>query len=139
MTQVKRSTLARYGVPVLLVALSAAVTWLVPVIGERVPFALFYVPVIAAALYGGVGPALLAIALSLSVTTYLFLPPLHSFDIGQDGLIRLVTFFLISLMISLVLERIKRAEAQAQESRDQLFTTLRSIGDAVIATDARGV
>src|SRR4051812_3936308 len=120
MTRVKRSTLARYGIPALVVALVAAITWLVPVIGQRVPFALFYIPVIVATLYGGRGPALLSIALSLLAAAYLFLPPVHSFQIGQDGLIRLITFSLISLMISLVLERIKSAEARAQESRDQL-------------------
>ncbi|HYJ45985.1 MAG TPA: DUF4118 domain-containing protein, partial [Pyrinomonadaceae bacterium] len=113
----KHSATTRYAVPVLLVALAAVITWLVPVIGERVPFALFYVPVIVAALYGGRGPALVAIALTLLVAGYLFLPPLYTFEIGQEGLIRLVTFFLIALMISLVLERVKSAEARAQESR----------------------
>jgi PAS domain S-box-containing protein len=139
MTQVKRSTLARYGLPALLVVLAATITWLVPGMGQRVPFALFYVPVIIAALYGGRGPALLAVALSLVAGAYLFLPPAYTFHIDIDGLIRLLTFFLITLMLSLVIERIRRAEAQAEESREQLFTTLRSIGDAVIATDARGV
>ena len=138
MTQTKRPTLARYALPVLLVAAATAITWLIPVIGQRVPFALFYIPVIIAALYGGRGPALVAIGLSLLFASYLFLPPLYTFEIGQDGLIRLITFALIALMVSLVIERIKVAETRAQESRDQLFTTLRSIGDAVIATDARG-
>jgi PAS domain S-box-containing protein len=138
MTQVKRSTLARYSLPVLLVAVAAAITWLVPGMLERIPFALFYVPVIVAALYGGRGPALVAIALSLLFGAYLFIPPAYTFNIGIDGLIRVVTFGLVALMVSLVIERIKRAETRAQESRDQLLTTLRSIGDAVIATDARG-
>ncbi|HEX8889890.1 MAG TPA: PAS domain S-box protein [Pyrinomonadaceae bacterium] len=138
MTQVKRSTLARYSLPVLLVAVAAAVTWLIPMIGQRVPFALFYIPVIIAALYGGRGPALVAIGLTLLAAAYLFLQPIYTFEIGQDGLVRLITFALIALMVSLVIERIKVAETRAQESRDQLFTTLRSIGDAVIATDARG-
>src|SRR4051812_38510360 len=113
MTQVKRSPLARYGISALLVTVAAVITWLVPTMGGRVPFALFYVPVIVAALYGGRGPALLAIALSLAAATYLFLPPVYTFDIGFDGLIRLVTFFFISLMISIIIERIKSAEAKA--------------------------
>jgi len=138
MTQVKRSPLARYGIPVLLVSLAAAITWLIPTMGERIPFALFYFPIIIAALYGGLGPALLTVLLSLLLGTYLFIPPVHSFNIGWDGFIRVSTFFTIALLVTLVIERIRRAESLAQGSRDQLVTTLRSIGDAVIATDAKG-
>ena len=138
MTQVKLSPLARYGVPVLLVLLAAAVTWAIPTMGQRIPFALFYVPIIVAALYGGIGPGLLTVALSLLLGTYLFIPPVHSFNIGWDGLVHVSTFFIISMAVTLIIERIRRAEGRAEVSREQLFTTLRSIGDAVISTDAKG-
>ncbi len=138
MTQVKLPPLARYAVPLFLVLVAAVVTWLIPGMGERVPFALFYIPIIVAALYGGLGPGLLTIALSLLLGTYLVVPPAYSFDIGWDGLIRSSTFAVIALMVTLVIERIRRAEGRAQQRRDELVTTLRSIGDAVITTDANG-
>ena len=139
MTQVKLSPIARYGVPVLLVLLAAAVTWAIPTMGQRIPFALFYVPIIVAAFYGGIGPGLLTVALSLLLGTYLFIPPVHSFNIGWDGLVHVSTFFIISMAVTLIIERIRRAEGRAEVSREQLVTTLRSIGDAVISTDAKGL
>src|SRR5919202_159129 len=104
MTRVKLSPLARYAAPVFMVLVAAAVTWLVPGMGERIPFALFYIPIIVAALYGGLGPGLLTVVLSLLLGTYLFIPPAYSFNIGWDGLIRVSTFFIVSLAVTLVIE-----------------------------------
>jgi len=57
---------ARYSVAILSVAIAAALRLaLDPVLGEVAPFILFFLPVVLAAWYGGLGPGLLATTLSL--------------------------------------------------------------------------
>ena len=59
----QRTILQRYGVGVL-VALVAGVCqyWLQPLVGERFPFAIFPLAVLAASWMGGLGPGLVATA-----------------------------------------------------------------------------
>jgi PAS domain S-box-containing protein len=137
MPQVKRSALMRYGFAVLVVALAAVLTWWFPLLGERIPFALFYGAVMLSTWYGGRWPGLLTTALSAVLIALLFLPPAFS-AIDLDGILLLGVFLLVSWVINYLTEKAQRAEAQASESREQLLTTLRSIGDAVISTDPRG-
>src|SRR5215510_1720257 len=64
--------MARYGVAVLSVAIAAALRLaLDPILGDVAPFILFYLPVILTAWYGGLGPGLLATALSMLLGDYL--------------------------------------------------------------------
>jgi PAS domain S-box-containing protein len=138
MPQVTRSPLTRYGFSILMVALAALVTWFIPLLSERVPFALFYAAVIMSTWYGGKWPGLFTIALSALTSAYLFLPPASSLRIGVEEALLLGVFIFVSLVINYLMERAQRAEMNESESREQLLTTLRSIGDAVIATDPQG-
>jgi PAS domain S-box-containing protein len=138
MSQVKHSPVLRYGVAVLCVALVATLTSLIPMFQERAPFTLFFASIILVSVYYGFGAALLAIALSVLVGAYLFLPPLHTLRVGTDGALRLTTFTFLTLLINFLTYRIKRAEQAARASEQQLSTTLMSIGDAVISTDTDG-
>src|SRR5436305_5635518 len=103
----------------------------------RVIFAFFYVAVFVAVWFGGRGPGLFAIALSVVIADIFFL---NSSLLAPDfsGLIPNVFFVGISLIAVLLIERSRHAEASAHVSRESLETTLRSIGDAVISTDAAG-
>jgi PAS domain S-box-containing protein len=138
MSQVKHSPVLRYGVAVLCVALAATLTSLIPTFQERAPFTLFFAGIILVSVYYGFGEALLAIALSVLVGAYLFLPPVHTLRVGADGALRLTTFTFLTLLINFLTYRIKRAERSARVSEQQLSTTLMSIGDAVISTDTEG-
>jgi PAS domain S-box-containing protein len=138
MPQVKRFPLLRYGLAVLTVALATIITWLIPPLSESAPFSLFFVAVVVSTFYGGRWSGLLAIALALLIGAYLFIPPKYSLGIGKEGLFRVSVFALLTLVITFFMERIRRAEAQARASREHMLTTLRSIGDAVITTDAQG-
>jgi PAS domain S-box-containing protein len=103
----------------------------------RVIFAFFYLAVFIAVWFGGRGPALFSIALSLLVADLFFLPAdLLAPDLS--GLIPNLFFAGISLMAVFLLERSRRAEREAHAARKSLETTLKSIGDAVISTDAGG-
>ena len=103
----------------------------------RVIFAFFYVAVFVAVWFGGRGPGLFAIALSVVIADIFFL---NSSILAPDlsGLIPNVFFVGISIIAVLLIERSRQAEASARVSRESLETTLKSIGDAVISTDDAG-
>jgi PAS domain S-box-containing protein len=138
MPQLKRSHLSDYIFAVLVVAAATAITWFFPLLGSRIPFALFYVAVMLSTWYGGKWPGLLATALSALLSGYLFLPPINSLNIGFEEVLLLSVFVLVSLVICSLTERAKRAETKERAVQEQLLITLKSIGDAVIATDEHG-
>jgi PAS domain S-box-containing protein len=135
------SAWARYGLAVISVATSMLLTYVLRLAASaqnaRVIFAFFYLAVFVAVWFGGRGPAIFSIALSLLVADLFFLPAdLLAPDFS--GLIPNVFFAGISLMAVFLLERSRRAEREAHTARKSLETTLKSIGDAVISTDAGG-
>src|SRR5215212_1040606 len=134
---------ARYA---LAVAASAAATLLMfafyAVSGiERgaVPFIFYFVAIIVVALYAGRGPVLLTIALSALAANLFFLGPTYGLALDFSDVLQTGVFVAVSLSISALADRSARAESAARADRESLQTTLRSIGDAVIATDARGL
>jgi PAS domain S-box-containing protein len=136
MPEVKSSPLFRYALAVLAVALATLFTKLLRF--EERPFALYFAAVMVATLYGGRTPGFLAIALSALLSSYFFLSPQYPFKIGLEGLVQLGLFFFVAILISSLTSRLRGAERAARLSEAGLSTTLRSIGDAVISTDARG-
>ena len=78
---VKRSLLLRYGAAVLVVALALLLDFLLtPLIVQDLSFLLGLVAVLIVALFGGLGPGLLASAIAALALDYFFLPPLDSFS-----------------------------------------------------------
>ena len=132
----------RYGLAALLVAAASLLMFaLYDFIGlERgsVPFIFFFGAVLLSARYGGRGPGLFSVALSALLAEYFFLPPFSSLTFDLSGVFQVGVFILIASLIVLLTDKSKRAEASTRESRESLSTTLRSIGDGVIATDERG-
>ncbi len=138
MSQVMRSPLQRYGMAVLLVALSALLVAFIPGVQARAPFALFLASIIIISVYASLSEALVTAVLSALVVAYLFLPPLYTFRIGLEGVSRLSSFMFLALLISFMIQKVKRAEMTARLREEQMSTTLLSIGDGVIVTDAAG-
>jgi K+-sensing histidine kinase KdpD len=65
-----------------------------PILGEKVPFILFYPTVVLAAWFGGLGPGLLTTALSVFITWYVFMPPTYSFALfGSHRVSAIDNFF----------------------------------------------
>jgi PAS domain S-box-containing protein len=104
----------------------------------RIPFVFYFPAVIIATLYGGRGAGIFSAFLSALVSAYFFVPPSFSLAIGFGGLVQLSVFLFVSLLIHTLTERSLNAEERERESGQWLATTLSSIGDAVIATDAAG-
>ncbi len=104
------------------------------ILGSSVPYITLYPAVAFSAVYGGLGPGLVATFLSLGSMFYFILPALHH----EADMVRAGLFFGFCLIFSLFSEALARSRARSARDRDLLSVTLSSIGDAVISTDAGG-
>src|SRR5262245_2938512 len=95
-------TTARYGGAVLAVTVATVLRLLFnPILGFRLPFLAYVITIILVACYAGFGPALLSIALSAVLGTYLFITPTNSlFVADSSGVLQLVSFSVLSLVVS---------------------------------------
>ncbi len=138
----QRSAVWRYGVAAAAVAAATLLTFpLQKALGAeagRIPFALYFPAIVVATLYGGRVPGLLSVLLSALSSAYFFVDPFFSVNIGLSGLVQVGVFLFVSLLIHTMTDRRQRADEKARKSEEWLSTTLKSIGDAVIATDAAG-
>jgi PAS domain S-box-containing protein len=85
------------------------------------------------------GPGLLATALSVALTNYFFVAPVHSFkiDISSDAA-NLVRFIIGSVLVTMLMDALYKARRRAEEQQQLAAVILSSIGDAVLAADAEG-
>jgi PAS domain-containing protein len=127
-----RRWLTRYGVAALTIVPAMAFMALVPGVprwpGTAALVCLF--AVLLSAWYGGFGPGLLTTALVATLT----LTP--DFPLWKQ--VRLLVFIAEGALISSLLGSLHTARRRAEESERWLAAVLSSIGDAVIAADARG-
>jgi PAS domain S-box-containing protein len=146
---------ARYGVAVASVVLAClGREALTPGVGPTVlPFIFFFPAVAIAAWFGGLGPGMLAVALSALAANWFFTEPIHAFGIASRYDVLAFAAFLMAAMLIVgaihamhfargrlvdeIVER-KRAETELTKARDLLVTTVASIGDAIIVTDEKG-
>ena len=103
------------------VASSAAATaltwWLSP---EAVGLSsLFFAAVMFSAWYGGLGPGLVATAISGFATAYLFIEPTRSLTLESDDLVRLGVFVAVSVLISSLHTRTRESEQVAVRARQE--------------------
>ncbi|MDB5350084.1 MAG: domain S-box [Planctomycetota bacterium] len=142
-----RPPLQRYGAAVAAVILATVARLaLDPALGDLFPFATLFLSVLVVAAYAGRGPALLATAFGAVASVLFLLPPRSGFAVrGFDNQAGLVVYLVVGVGIALLGGALrharKRAEGHADEAvrqREQLRTTLASIGDAVLVTDAEG-
>jgi PAS domain S-box-containing protein len=133
----------KYGITVLLISFATLVQWLLWPFIETAPFILYYPTIILASLYGD---GLSAILLSMIIAQYYFVPPSDSFSISWPmDVVRQFLFFISALMIRHITRKLastvkalKVEKEKSQKAELWLSTTLKSIGDAVIATDKTG-
>ena len=144
----------RYGCAVLSVGLIFALRLVFyPILGNRYPFVLFFFTIVLAAGYGGYGPALVALTLSLLSTAYLFMGSHAGPYLFESRTQGALAFFIAGLVVALLGGTLRRARERAlattfelrraleaqQAEREWLQITLASIADAVIATDPNGL
>jgi signal transduction histidine kinase len=142
---VNRPLTASAGYAVALAAVGAALVsaLLLRDVLEPGVFPLFLVAVTVSALYGGVGPALLATVLSLLASYYVFLAPLYSFAFDQSGLSRLLffrmgTFTAAALLIIAMATARTRAIATARRARAETEEAHRRMAFLAEASEVLG-
>jgi PAS domain S-box-containing protein len=142
--------LARYALAVVVVAASFLLrSFLVQGLGLAMPpFITFFPAIIIVAVLAGLGPGLLATALTALAADYLILPPFGSLSIAKTSdAIALALFATMGVLISLLAEGYRRSllsiaaykEEQALwVSNEKLDVALASMTDAVFISDVKG-
>ncbi|MGE0130578.1 MAG: ATP-binding protein [Blastocatellales bacterium] len=138
MSKFHQSKLSRYGIAIVAVALALALTLLLGTTDLPEPNELFLVAVLIGAWYGGLGPGLLALTLSIAALGYFYFPAASSFATGVSDAMRVILFMAVAAPISLISSARKRAVVALRESEELHRITLSNISDAVFLTDGKG-
>ncbi len=115
-----------YGIAVLSVAAALLISRLPAVHLQDAPVSLFLCGVILSAWFGGVGPGLLATALSALAFNYYFLPPIHSLGPKPDEIPRLVIFTVSALFVGSLSAAERSAIESLRRARDDLRKTVQA-------------
>jgi PAS domain S-box-containing protein len=144
-----------YGLAVLTVLAATLLRMaLIPLIGDyAIPFITYFPAVLIAACYAGFRAGLISLLLSSATAGFFFTYPPRSFWIPHSNdQVELAIFLAVGLGMTLLSRSQKRALERADQEaslrrgaefeerlqRQRFETTLASIGDGVIATDAMG-
>src|SRR5215208_1766409 len=109
-----------YGLAVVLSALALVLMLLLRPLMEHSVFFLFLAAVAISALYGGLGPGLVATVLSTAACEYFFVPPDYVSLSGPEGILRLTIFVSTGVMLSWFAEGHRRANIRLREHNEDL-------------------
>jgi PAS domain S-box-containing protein len=139
-TQAARRLMNAYGWPLAAVALALLIRGLLnPLLAHDLPFFTLYFSTIFSAWKGGLRPGLLSLVLGLAGGVFLFAEPQFSLQLADPvQLFHQLRFAGVGIAISLICESLHRSRNRLDFRRQLLRSTLASIGDAVITTDAQG-
>jgi PAS domain S-box-containing protein len=130
-----RLSLRPYAITIALFLAALAISLLLRPVVERVPFIFFWPVVIISAWYGGMGPSLLAVVLSVLTVNHFLISSYEGNTVYVADAAALLIFTLLAGLISWLTDVRRRSEEAAYQQRERFSITLNSIGDAVIATD----
>jgi C4-dicarboxylate-specific signal transduction histidine kinase len=119
------STFLRYGLAVLAVPVAT----IIQLFGDR-DFAVtpsYFCAVLLTAWFGGLGPGLFAIALSIPALMYYFVPPTRTFSVDAAHMPSLILFSLAALFVTWLSVRERNATKSLVYARDQLDIKLREL------------
>ncbi|MGZ3360474.1 MAG: PAS domain-containing protein [Xanthobacteraceae bacterium] len=95
---------------------------------DTAPFvSLFLCAIMFASWFGGVGPGLLATALSIFAFNYYFLPPMYSVAVAFKDLPRLLLFAITALFVVALNAVQRRTAGSLERTRDDLQTAVREL------------
>jgi two-component system, cell cycle sensor histidine kinase and response regulator CckA len=100
---------------------------------------LFVLPILISAYVGGLGPGLVSTAITAVGTNFFLLDPVYVLSL-PSGLrsAEWLGLIAVGVAVSYVNAALQRSRATAEADRQLYAVTLRSIGEAVIATDVAG-
>ncbi len=116
-----------YGIAVFSVGAALIVSRWPPLHMQEAPVSLFLCAVILSAWFGGVGPGLLATALSVLAFYYYFLPPIHSLGAKPGEIPRLVIFMVSALFVESLSVAQRSATESLRRARDDLRGTVQEL------------
>jgi PAS domain S-box-containing protein len=108
----------RYGLSVLSVAISTVATMPVQSFGVRT--SLFFPAVLLATWFGGTGPGLLAVLLSILSINFFFTEPFYAFQFSVQDIPTTIAFLFSALVLSSWSTARKRSESRLRESESEL-------------------
>jgi PAS domain S-box-containing protein len=110
-----------------------------PILGNNLPFVTLFGAVAAAVWLGGALPGIAVTVVGYFAAAYFFIEPRGQIVFsGASNIVGLLAFLFTSGLIVVIGEASRRAHIRANEHRELLRVTLRSIGDAVVTTDVDG-
>jgi PAS domain S-box-containing protein len=119
------STVGRYVVAVLLIAVALAASKAAVTFLHIEPFvSLFLCAIMVAAWFGGFGPGLLAIAVGFLAFDYYLVPPVNSLTFDPKQLTRLGLFLAVALFVNWLSASQRTAARSLRRSRDELLAAL---------------
>ena len=121
----KYSRAIQYGLAILSVALALQFTLLLQPLMEHNIFLLFLAAVVIVAWHAAPGPTLTAAALSALLAHHYFLHPLLAFTPDPGDFPQLGIFLIVSLIISLMSVRRRRAESELKRAHQELESRIR--------------
>jgi K+-sensing histidine kinase KdpD len=84
-------------------------------LGEGVPFILYYPAIVIAAWFGGLWPGILSTVLGGLIAWYVFIPPTYSFVVSNFAApAQSVIFFLVGTLTSLLAESLHEANSSSK-------------------------
>ena len=113
-----RHSLVRYGGAVLAVVAATLGTRLLTALGDVGISPLFFAAILLSAWFGGLGPGLVATALSGVATAYLLMPHVNSFAGVRDAALRLVVFTIVALLSSSLHAATRRAAEASRKAKE---------------------
>jgi len=131
---------ASYAISVALVLAAIGIRWIIdPFVGTHVPFTTFYPAVFAAALIGGLGPAMLAIALAALAAWYIFMPPAFSFALEQSGDAEILLFVVVNAVNVFIATLISNMVDRLAAQQRNVLLLLDSAPNGLAVVDENGL
>ena len=129
----KPPAFTRYGVVVVLVGLSVLMSEFVESRWKSTPFvSVFTCAIVLSAWFGGFGPGLLSVILSVLAFDYYFLPPTHSLVPNPNEAPRLILFAVAALMVSLLSSAQRSSGESLRRARDTLALKVQELERAIV-------
>jgi PAS domain S-box-containing protein len=137
LSQQRRDPLRRYGLALALSSLALFLRGVLP-FGEGVaPYQLSLAAVVLSAWYGGRGPGWLASLISVTGVWYLFVPPVHSFQVSSDHALGLAFFIGLCVLLTGFGAGRRRVEYALRVNEERFRTLVQFSFDVYWETDAR--
>lgn len=132
------TSILRYGVALIAVAVGLLVTVNVDFLLDRSSLALLFAAVIIAVWYGGRGPGLFALTLSVIGGEYFIIPPRYAVALSWDTAFPLFTFIPLSLMVIQLRSAFQQREISLRQSEARYHTLFEYAPDGIVIADPNG-